>query len=149
MTPYSALTLVNTPWHTTRMSETSVQKPLENLSPIFLHAYVDDLPLTLGAFRVYGHLSRRAGSNNFAWPSYNAIGEHCFRATYPNAKPETLRRKAIAAVVELEKLGIISVERRKLKGREGNNSNAYRLLKLREWPKKLAKYRFDRAEEAQ
>lgn len=131
------------------MAEEKLQKPVENLNPIFLHAYVDDLPLSLGAFRVYGHLSRRAGSNNFAWPSYNAIGEHCFRATYPTAKPDTLRRKAIAAVVELEKLGVISVERRKLKGRQGNNSNAYRLLKLREWPRRLAKYRFDKQDTLQ
>lgn len=75
--------------------------------PIFIHSDLDDLPLSLEAFRVYAHLARRAGRNNQAWPSYNSIGEACFRKSYPKASRETLRRKAIAAVKELTTTGLI------------------------------------------
>lgn len=105
--------------------------------PIFVHSTIDDLGLTLGAFRVYGHLARRAGKSNEAWPSYSTIGEQCFRSSYPKAKDATLRRKAIAAVDELETRGLVEVERRKLEDSEGHRSNVYRLVPLTTWQKRV------------
>lgn len=94
--------------------------------PIFIKSDVDDLGLTLEAFRVYGHLARRAGSNNKAWPSYVSIGEHCFRGSYPNSSPASLKAKAIAAVSELVAYGLIRKEVRK-REEGGNKANIYRL----------------------
>lgn len=104
--------------------------PLD-LPPIFVHSEIDDLGLTTNAFRVYAHLARRAGRDNWAWPSYSTIGEHCFRASYPKAQEATLRRRAIEAVNELKKRGLIQVEQRR-RDDQGHTSNAYRLLTLRE-----------------
>jgi hypothetical protein len=101
--------------------------------PIFVHSAIDDMGLSLGAFRVYGHLARRAGLNNSAWPSYTSIGEQCFRASYPTAKSDTLRRKAIAAVSELKKKGLVDVQQRKIGNTEGNKSNVYSLVPLDQW----------------
>ena len=100
--------------------------------PIFIHSELDDLSLSLEAFRVYAHLARRAGRDNKAWPSYNSIAEHCFRASYPKAKQETLRRKAIAAVKELVDHGLIV----KMANREENGdhkSNHYALTARNKW----------------
>jgi hypothetical protein len=85
------------------------------------------------------HLSRRSGKRNRAWPSYTSIGEHCFRFTYPNVQTASLRRKAIKAVAELEKVGVISVERRVTGGYtgKGNMSNVYRILPRSEWKPQL------------
>lgn len=99
--------------------------------PIFVHSEIDDLGLTTNAFRVYGHLARRAGRDNIAWPSYSTIGEHCFRASYPKAKEATLRRRAMEAVRELQEYGLIEVQHRH-RGDQGHTSNAYRLLTLGE-----------------
>lgn len=104
--------------------------PLD-LPPIFVHSEIDDLALTANAFRVYAHLARRAGKDNSAWPSYASIGEHCFRASYPKAQAATLRRRAIEAIDELEKYGLIEVTRRR-RDDQGHTSNEYRLLTLRE-----------------
>lgn len=102
--------------------------------PIFVHSLIDDLNLSLGAFRVYGHLARRSGTKNKkAWPSYNTIGEVCFRGSYPKALQATLRRKAIAAVKELKNEGLITVESRKIKDTAGNMTNHYQLVKLEDW----------------
>jgi len=100
--------------------------------PIFVYSEFDDLPLTVNAVRVYVHLARRAGKNNEAWPSYKSIGEHCFKATLPDAKPDTLRRLAITAVAELQTLGLLSVQKRGDKDK-GNTSNLYRLTPRRKW----------------
>jgi hypothetical protein len=103
--------------------------------PIYVHQDIDDLPVTVEAFRVYMHLARRSGKDNVAWPSYTSIGEHCFRYTYPKVQSASLRRKAIRAVKELEKAGVILVHRRKTigHGKKGNNSNVYKILPLSEW----------------
>lgn len=100
--------------------------------PIFIHSELDDLPLSVNAFRVYAHLVRRVGRNGKAWPSYKSIGEHCFRATIPDAQLSTLRRRAMEAVEELKRVGLISVEKRKDKDK-GNTSNVYRLKPRAEW----------------
>ena len=118
----------------------------KQLMPLFVHSDIDDLELTLGAFRVYGHLARRAGADNFAWPSYASIGEHCFRSSYPKAKDATLRRKALAAIEELKKVGLIEIEKRTLEGKQGNITNAYRLVSLSNWRKWLEKQKFIEAE---
>jgi hypothetical protein len=102
-------------------------------SPIFVAHQLDDLGLTVDAFRVYGHLSRRAGKENYAYPSYASIGEYCFRSTYPKALSASLRRKAIKAVAELERAGIVAVQRRKGAAFNSNNSNSYRILPLASW----------------
>lgn len=44
---------------------------------IFIHAELDDADLDPYEFRIYAHLSRRAGRKQFAWPSIEAIGKHC------------------------------------------------------------------------
>jgi hypothetical protein len=81
------------------------------------------------------HLARRSGKDNKAWPSYTSIGEHCFRHTYPNVQSASLRRKAIKAVAELEKAGVIRIQRRTVSepGGPGNKSNIYKILPLAEW----------------
>ena len=100
--------------------------------PIYVHSEIDDLPLTPNEFRVYAHLSRRAGRGNLAWPSYATIAEICFRPMYRKAKDATLRERARDAVKALERFGLIErVERRAEDGR--SRSNAYRLLPRRRW----------------
>ena len=81
------------------------------------------------------HLARRSGKDNKAWPSYTSIGEHCFRHTYPKVQSASLRRKAIRAVAELEKVGVIRIQRRTASepGGPGNKSNVYKILPLAEW----------------
>lgn len=111
----------------------STRRKPEELPPIFVHSDIDDLGLTTNAFRVYAHLARRAGKDNVAWPSYATIGEHCFRPSYPKAKELTLRRRAIEAINELEKAGLITVERRRREDNKGHTSNQYRLVTLKEW----------------
>lgn len=114
-------------------SKTKAQE--RELMPIFIHSDIDDLGLSVNAFRLYAHLARRAGVTNFAWPSYASMGEHCFRASYPKAKDATLRRKALAAVEELKKVGLVEVEKRTLAKTQGNITNAYRLVPLNRWKK--------------
>jgi|GEM_PF-5485194 len=96
--------------------------------PVFIHGFIDDLKLSLEAFRVYCHLARRFGKKG-AIGSYKAIAEHCFRESYPTATIATLRRKAIAAVKELEENGLIEKE---LNQRQdgGNACNTYDLASL-------------------
>ena len=78
----------------------TLQDDRDNL-PMQIHSELDDFPLSAEAFRVYAHLVRRAGKSRKAWPSYQNIGETCFRASYPNAAKSTLKIKAIDAVREL------------------------------------------------
>ncbi|MFB6277609.1 MAG: hypothetical protein ABEI32_15845, partial [Halothece sp.] len=95
--------------------------------PIFVHSLIDDLGLSLEAFRVYSHLARRWGDGTHdSVGSYSKIGEHCFRASFPCASKETLKRKAIAAIKELEESGLI--EKHKHQGYDGRDiSNSYTL----------------------
>lgn len=100
--------------------------------PLQLHWELDDLPLSAGAFRVYVHLVRRAGRDNRAWPSYKSIGRHCFRRDFPRATDDTLKRRAIEAVKELEAVGLVRIEKRQRE--DGTSaSNVYRLTSRREW----------------
>jgi len=95
--------------------------------PIFIHSLIDDLGLSLEAFRVYSHLARRWGNGTHdSVGSYSKLGEHCFRASFPCASKETLKRKAIAAIKELEESGLI--EKHKHQGNDGRDiSNSYTL----------------------
>ena len=95
--------------------------------PIFVHSCIDDLDLSLEAFRVYSHLSRRWGDGTHdSVGSYSKIGEHCFRSSFPCASKATLKRKAIAAIKELEENGLI--EKHKHQGYDGRDiSNSYTL----------------------
>lgn len=99
--------------------------------PIFIHSALDDLPLSSGAFRVYGHLARRGG-RGIAWPSYASIGEACFRADKITAQPATLRRLAIEAVKELCWFRLI-VRVHRPDGDGGLKSNGYRLTDRSAW----------------
>jgi hypothetical protein len=126
------------------------EKDFENLAggerrPIYIHQDLDDLNLTVDAFRVYAHLARRAGKKNFAYPSYTSIGEHCFRSTYPKALIASLRRKAIRSVAELERAGIIAVQRRMGRGvsLKANTSNAYKILPIPMWNPKTVQVEKD------
>jgi Helix-turn-helix domain len=45
--------------------------------PLFVHSSIDDAGLSPGAFRVLGHLVRRAGNKREAFPSIRAIAKTC------------------------------------------------------------------------
>lgn len=115
------------------MAEVETPVPAhENSIPMFVRSDVDKLGLSLEAFRVYAHLVRRADRNGASYPSYATIGEACFRGSLPRAKADSLRRKAMRAVKELELLGVI--ERMPRRSGKKNSSNSYKVKKLREWP---------------
>jgi hypothetical protein len=102
--------------------------PVKATLPVFIHSVIDDLKLSLEAFRVYCHLARREGKKG-AFSSYKAIAEHCFRESFPSASIATLRRKAIAAMNELLEHGLIEKE---LNQRQdgGNACNTYSVTPL-------------------
>ncbi|RYD29577.1 MAG: helix-turn-helix domain-containing protein [Verrucomicrobiaceae bacterium] len=80
---------------------------------MFVHSAVDDAGLSLKAFRVLGHLHRRAGKSEYAWPGVETMAD----ATGLNGK--TVKR----ALKELVAAGFIIREPRK------GTSTAYRLVK--------------------
>lgn len=96
--------------------------------PVFIHYHIDELNLTLEAFRVYFYLARRYGDGRLdAIGSYKTIGEHCFRESYPCASPATLKRKAITAVNQLLEKGLI--EKYRYQANDGSSiQNSYRIL---------------------
>ncbi|YAF99345.1 MAG: helix-turn-helix domain-containing protein (plasmid) [Nodularia sp. CChRGM 3473] len=98
---------------------------------IYMDSKLDDLPLTMEAYRVYCHLCRRAGCDNNAFPSYKSIGEACFHGSFPNSPPDSLRRKAIAAVNELIYWNLITKTCRAKDGFQ--TSNHYSLTDLEDW----------------
>ena len=98
---------------------------------IYIDSKLDDLPLTMEAFRVYSHLCRRAGCDNNAFPSYKSIGESCFRGSFPNSPTDTLRRKAIAAVNELICWNLITKTSRE--NHRLQTSNHYSLTDMEDW----------------
>ena len=98
---------------------------------IYMDSKLDDLPLTMEAYRVYCHLCRRADCDNNAFPSYKSIGEFCFRGSFPNSPTDTLRRKAIAAVNELICWNLITKTSRENNGLQ--TSNHYSLTDMEDW----------------
>ncbi|MBD2527426.1 hypothetical protein H6G86_34865 [Nostoc sp. FACHB-133] len=99
---------------------------------IYIDSKLDDLPLTMEAFRVYSHLCRRAGCDNNAFPSYKSIGEVCFRGSFPSSSTETLRQKAIAAVSELLSWNLIT-KTSITKSNGSVSSNQYQLTDIDDW----------------
>lgn len=102
------------------------------ISMIWTSAALDDLNLTLEEHRVYAHLNRRAGTKDVCWPSYTGIGEVCFRGSYPDAKPQLLRQKAMSAIKSLAAKGLITVTKRK--HTDGNHfTNVYTITEQKQW----------------
>lgn len=110
------------------------QRGSETSFPAFVHSTVDETEMTANAFRVYGHLVRRAGSNGRCFPCYQSIGDTCFRKQY--AKPATRKTLAMRAVKELEELRLLSKTHRGSDGKASNRpskSNDYRITPTGEW----------------
>lgn len=103
--------------------------------PLTIDWELDDMPLSSRAFRVYGHLIRRAGVDGAIFPSYASIGEHCFKGDMPDAKPESRRNAAIRAVKELQDHKLVKVIKRKDEQNDSNHSNFYVLTDKSEWVK--------------
>jgi len=98
-------------------------------SLMFVFSEIDDFDISIKAFRVYAHLVRRAGTNGECFPSYQSIGDCCFKVDY--AKPDTRKTLAIRAVKELVELHLLTKTVRK--GPDGNKSNDYELTSKPEW----------------
>ena len=113
------------------LSEDTFQYDRDDL-PMQIHFELDDFPLSAEAFRVYAHLVRRAGKSRKAWPSYQNIGETCFRASYPNAAKSTLKIKAIDAVRELVAHRLIVIEHQTAAAGDAT-SNIYHLTPRSQW----------------
>jgi hypothetical protein len=95
----------------------------------FIPVFLDDLGLSLQAFRVFCHLCRRARLKNGLWiayPSLEAIGRICFLGTYPNAKAPRLRILAARAIEELERRGL-------LKSKRDRSGNEYEIHPMSAW----------------
>lgn len=94
--------------------------------PLFIHSVIDDMTeLSPNALRVYMHLSRRADKEGKAWPSYQAIGDHCFASVSDNpATRKTFARKAIDDLIAAKL--IVKEERERDDGSQ--TSNAYVLI---------------------
>lgn len=105
----------------------------ERTPTLFVHSAYDDFPLTIEAFRLLAHLSRRAGNeNHVAQTTYEKMGEVCFRATWPNSTASALRKRAMAAMKELVGFGLVRVE--STTGRDGGQgANRYILTHCTEW----------------
>ena len=76
--------------------------------PLQLNYQLDELKMSDAAFRVYVHLVRRAGRDDSCFPSYRAIGDHC----WPSLSKSRRRNKAIEAIAELQKFNLIGIEQR-------------------------------------
>lgn len=85
---------------------------------------IDDLPLSVNAFRLYFHLCKYVQLNTGVFPSYEFIADDCFRKAYPNEKAAVLTEWAIAAVEELVSWNIVARE---------THLNAYILTDESEW----------------
>jgi hypothetical protein len=86
------------------------------MNVIFVHSKIDDLGLSMAAFRIYGHLARRAGGG-LAYPGIDSMAAICRCA----------KNTVVAAVRELEARCMIVANRIKGKG------TTYRLTKSSEW----------------
>lgn len=96
--------------------------------PLFVHSTIDDLTdITPNAMRVYMHLTRRADADNVAWPSYQAIGDHCFKSVSDN--PATRKSFARKAIDDLIEAGLVSKQARERED-GGQTSNGYALATI-------------------
>jgi hypothetical protein len=93
---------------------------------LFIHSTLDDMTdLSPNAMRVYMHLSRRANNEGKAWPSYQTIGDHCFKSVSDN--PITRKSFTRNAIEELIEANLIVKEMR-ARDDGGQTSNIYVLL---------------------
>lgn len=99
----------------------------------------DDMKLSLDAFRVYAHLRRRGGKDGKAWPTMRSTGVHCF-GHVSRATPDTLQRRARAAVAELEAYGLVTRRAQGDAATGRQRQNAYALT-----PAEEAVRRYERA----
>lgn len=98
----------------------------ERTQLIWVHSSIDDMTdLSPNAMRVYMHLVRRANGSGVAWPSYQAIGDHCFASISDN--PATRKSHARNAVDQLIEAGLIRKEQR-IREDGSQTSNAYVLV---------------------
>ncbi|SMB85871.1 hypothetical protein [Deinococcus hopiensis] len=115
--------------------------------PFQIHWELDDAPLTVDAFRVYAHLVRCAGKNGLVFPSYQSIGEKCFRASVgAAANSRSLRNRAMRAMKELVDVGLVLKQTRMRQHRNRqaaheNDSNSYTLTPRRQWVEGLTQRR--------
>lgn len=63
----------------------NIQHNSRQMNALFVHSTLDDYPLTPEEFRVYAHISRRAGSGQ-AWPKVESVAQVC------RMHPDTARR---------------------------------------------------------
>lgn len=98
-----------------------------------IHRVYDEMPLTVEAFRLLCHLSRRSDNKDgLCRTSYRKIGEACFRASYPKSSPEALMKRAMRASAELKGYGLLRVKPNFADGL-GQTSNTFILTHTSEW----------------
>jgi DNA-binding transcriptional MocR family regulator len=71
-------------------------------APLFVHSLIDDADLSPGAFRVLGHLARRAGNKGAAFPGIRDIAKTC----------RMNRGTVIKAIRELDQSRLVVVDRK-------------------------------------
>ena len=100
---------------------------------IYIDSKLDELPLTMEAFRVYCHLVRRADNEyRKAFPSYRTISESCFRGSFPDSPIKSLRQKAIAAIKELVNWNLL-IKEETYRADGSQSSNNYIITDISEW----------------
>jgi hypothetical protein len=93
-----------------------------------------EMDLSLDAFRIYAELKKFANHHtNDCYPSYAKLAI-AFKGSYPTSSPSLWRKKAIAAIAELEEKGVIEKELRFLQN-GANRTNLYTLTPPSEWKK--------------
>ena len=105
----------------------------ERTPGLFIHSVYDDMDLSLEAFRLLAHLSRRSGNDSQeACTSYLSMGKTCFRSSYPNASDQALERRAMKAMKELIGYGLVRVEAT-TRWDGGQGANKYILTHCKDW----------------
>jgi hypothetical protein len=99
------------------MNQRTIERqPDAGLSVLFVHSSLDDLGLEPEPFRVYCHLSRRAGTG-YAFPGLNSVAAAC------KINVKTARR----AIQTLKELRMVDVQER------AGHTSLYTLTASKEW----------------
>ena len=99
------------------MNQRTIERqPDAGLSVLFVHSSLDDLGLDPEPFRVYCHLSRRAGTG-YAFPGLNSVAAAC------KINVKTARR----AIQTLKELRMVDVQER------AGHTSLYTLTASKEW----------------
>ena len=110
--------------------EVDLKKPKYPPGMAFVPYVLDDLGLSIEAFRVFSHFCRAAQLMDDEWivweESLEYIGNICFAASYPNAQAPYLRIKVAKAIEELEARNLILVTR-------SNRGNTYQIMPSGGW----------------